>query len=323
MWWKPIDFRDGQWYGWRLSGAEIFVCRQGRYWQACYKAQRWDRRSGPGQETPAYAGSPAEPPGCLPGRPLGLTENPGGGGSVQGCLPGCPADWKTNSAAWNGETASLRPCFPEKPFLVSLGGVKLFPGMNIKQDLELPPVFNLTAENGGAEPEVIFTFFPFELKETWYGRNTMEGRFCYSLPAGQPRDESGTDAGSGENAGPENSIAPQAEESPQADTVPQAVIHCTMVVRNQTKTVLAPGQIPLYTGELAIYEQNGKLVCDTPAIDALGDGFRMTVTARKNGGTPGSDGTPGSIGTLVAPGCKNDARLIRQRTRIIKNITGF
>ena len=266
MWWKSVIFREDQWYCWRLSGAEIFVCRKGSVWSAFCRPLRWARRSvsctGPAEETPA------------------LFEN-------------------VQTKILAEETAALRPFLPEKPFLVNLSGLQLFPGMEIMLELELPPSFRLLAANSALiEPAsldsgIIFDFAPFQLKESWYGKNTMEGCLCSSLPVVIPRAAGDVNPGDAGNSA-------------------QAIIHCTVVIRNRAKTTLEPDKILFFAEGLAVYEIDGRLVSDSPIIEEHGNDFHIT------GITSMAD-----HGTLLVPGSKNKADLFAQGTRIIKNITGL
>ena len=248
MWWNPLTFEEGQWYLWRLAGAEIAVCRTGETWQGSCKSLRWEKRdalcTGPLQEEPV----------------------------VQAAL-------QTN--VLNAKTASLRPFLPEKPFLINLGGLKLYPGMKITLELEIPPALYLTAEKDGNAPELIFSFTPFTLKETWHGKNSMEGFLCSSLPVntGVPCDPA---------------------------------IHCSMTIRNRTKSVVEPNVIPLFTSELSIYEKNGRLTSDVPVVDALENDFHTIIESARS-----------EHSTLITQGNKNDPGFIYQGTRIIKNIAGL
>ena len=224
------------------------IYRNGKTWQGFCKDHHWNDRddscTGPIQETPVEK-----------------------------------ASLQTNVI--NKKTAALKPFFPEKPFLMNLGGLKLYPGIKITLELELPPVLHLVAEKGGREPDIIFNFVPFVLKETWYGKNPMEGKICFSVPI--------------------NTVAPCS-----------LAVHCSMTIYNKAKRLLELDKIPLYASGLSVYEKGGKLISDAPVIDALGNDFRMSIE------TAGKEQC-----TLLSYGNKNDPGLIRQGTRIIKNIAGF
>jgi len=253
MWWESVNIQKGCWYCWRLAGAEIAVRRMGKFLSSCCRPLSWDRRdlfcTGPVQEDTVFQ-----------------------------------ADLQT--MVWDEAVlrAALRPCFAEMPFLINLRKLVLFPGGETTLELELPPELLLIAENG-----TMVTFRPFELKKTWYGRNTMEGLLCSSL------------------------FAPDPAANPQDYT--QAAVHCSLMIRNRTKTVVELDKVPLHTGELAIYEVNGKLQSDTPVIDVLGNDFRMTAVRTEQG-------------NLLSPpknkaGKSGAEGFILQGTRIIKNITGL
>ena len=213
MRWEYFTFEEELWYCWHIAGARIYVCRNGKTWQGYCSSLKWGSRenyvSGPENEEPVL-------PAALMTDILGK------------------------------KTAALKPCFPEKPFLISLEKLKLFPGMKTKLSLKLPPNFCLVSEKGGGVIERIFDFSPFELKETWHGSNTMNGILCYSLPL---------------NSGCDTDID----------------VHCSMAIINRTKTVLTPEKIILRASELSIYEKDGKLLCDMPVISAGENDFRMEV----------------------------------------------
>ena len=195
----------------------------------------------------------------------------------------------------NSKTAALMPYLPEKPFLLNLGGLKIFPGMKLTVALELPPLLHLVVKKNKGMDDQIFNFTPFELKKTWYGKNTTEGIFCSSLSV-NACDKTCT-----------------AERDPPADPFSGTVaVNCTMVIYNKTKTILELEKIPLFSDELNIYEKNGTLISDTPVIDALENDFHITASTAKI-----------EHGTLLVHGNKHDHGIIHQGTQIIKNITGF
>ena len=261
MWWEPFTFQDGQWYLWRLSGAEIFIRRKEKTWHGFCRDIRWGQRGE----------SCIEP----------VQEEPSGLG-----------DAETN--VLTRKTAALRPYLPEKPFLIRLGGLKLFPGMKITVDAQFPPLLRLVAEKSGGTTKHIFCFAPYTLKETWYGKNSMEGFLCSSLPV---------------NTGGSCDLA----------------VNCSVQIRNRTKTVLELDTIPLYTSALSIYEKNGKLICDTLLIDAMDDDFYMTIdnTGDEHGTllAQGNNNDPNLIqwGSSVLSGIGEG---FRQKKRKIKNLAG-
>jgi hypothetical protein len=197
--------------------------------------------------------------------------------------------------------AALRPVFPEKPFLVNLPDrPRLFPGVELPLNLELPPLLKLTVFPPPALPgeppgepasagaavsgETLFTFTPFPLNETWYGDTTMKGVLCLSLSVS-----------AGEGADPEG-----------------ALVRCGALIQNRTKAILELSQFPLYAGELSIYQKEGALVTDTPVLDASENG-NFRVSLRSPGGVLVAEGNKNGVGDL----------LIQRGSRIIKNITGL
>jgi len=254
-----LTFQESCWYCWHLAGAGIFICRSGNCWQGFCTKIPWDERkggcSGPVQEEPANAAF-------------------------------------ADKVIMDGETAALRPCLPEKPFVVNLNALRLFPGQEISLDFRLPPNFRLITEEESDQPEeTIFNFAPFILKETWYSHNTMKGVIGFPLSAAVP----GTD-----NAG---------DVSGSPETFPG--IGCTMLIRSRAKNTVELDKVPLYTDILAVYENNGKFICDGLIIDEYGKDFHLTVKPEQ--------------GTLLTPASKSGMgdTLLQWGTRIIKNITGL
>jgi hypothetical protein len=252
-----FSFPDNFWYCWHLAGADIFVCRTGKRWQSFCKKLPWNEHSGgcsgPVQEEPQNAAV-------------------------------------SSRIVLEGKTAVLRPCLPEKPFVVDLDGLRLFPGAEISLEFLLPPMFRLiTVENGVQNElsEILFNFDPFILKETWYSKDTMKGVIGFSL----------------------SDVVPDTDNSGFLDSLPG--IGCTMLIRNREKTTLDLDKVPLYTSILAVYENNGKFICDEPVIDAYGKDFHVSVKSVQ--------------GTLLTPACKNGMgdTLIHWGARIIRNITGL
>jgi hypothetical protein len=176
--------------------------------------------------------------------------------------------------------------------LLNLGGLKIFPCLKLALDLSLPPHLNLIAEKNKSNPDIILNFIPFELKETWYGKNTMEGFFCSLLPV-NARDKA-------------------VGEIVEADNTAGLAVHCRLQIRNQTKTVLELDKIPFYSAGLAIYEKNGILISDSPVIDALENDFRMAAVSAKS-----------ESHSLLVHGKKQEPWRIHQGTQIIKNIAGL
>jgi len=252
-----FTFPEDIWYCWHLAGSEIFIRRRGKYWDSVCRKIPWNERdkvySGPVQEEPAAADVAAS---------------------------------AVNTAVQDEETAVLQMCFPEKPFLINLGSLRLLPGTETALTLQLPPAFRLIAGDSVFQAdteETLFSFTPFMLKDTWYGEDTMKGVLCSVLPG---------------------IVQPDAEPAPG--------IECTVLIRNRTKAQLDLTKVPLYTDTLAVYEINGKFISDRPLIEPHGNDFRETIIKEQ--------------GVLLAPpAIKNGVgdTLIRRGTEIIRNITGL
>lgn len=254
-----LTFQESRWYCWHLAGAGIYIRRSGNCWQGFCTKLPWDERrcecGGPVEEEPENAAF-------------------------------------SDKVIMDGETAALRPCLPEKPFVVNLGGLHLFPGGEISLKFRLPPRFRLITEENNDHPEqaeILFNFAPFILKETWYSRDTMKGVIGASLSA----------------------VVPDTGNSGDGSRESLPGIGCTMLIRNRAKATVELDKVPLYTGILSVYENGGKFICDGPVIDVYGKDFQLSVKHVS--------------GTLLTPACKSgmgDA-LIQWGTRIIRNITGL
>lgn len=263
MWWEPFTFQENQWYCWRLAGAEIFVCRSGKTWRSCCRSLRWEKRD-------ALCTGP-------------LQEEPADQDAVQ-----------TN--VLSRKTAALRPYLPKKPFLINTGKLNLFPGTKITLELQIPPLLHLSAEKNENAHDHIFDFSPFTLKETWYGKNSMEGFVCFTLPV-NAQNKSTADSGN--------------QDMRQGSSC-SLEVRCSMTIRNKTKKLLELNAVPLYTAGLSVYEKNQSLISDAPVIDALENDFHMSIESAKS-----------EHGVLLTCGNRNDPGLIQHGTRIIKNITGL
>jgi hypothetical protein len=282
-WWEPFAPREDVWYRWNLWGAEIALRGgPGGRWQGFCRELPWNRRTG----------------------------------VCSGPLEGKAPDGTAITALWevppeNTEPQiALTPCLPAKPFLVfPADTLRLAPGTETILELEIPPVLRLTLHSG-ASAELLFTFTPFTLKETWYGEDTMTGILCYALPGA-----AGTTAGTAAVA---------------AGTAESAGIRCRILLRNRTRAILEPGKMPLRVEELSVYGQNGAgslpdagslssaLYSDMPVIDVYGgDDFRISLKE------PEAD--RGAKPALIVKGSKNGMGdlLIHHGTQIIKNITGL
>ncbi|MDR2471088.1 MAG: hypothetical protein LBD09_03135 [Treponema sp.] len=298
-WWAPLAFAEGRWYRWNMAGAVIAVRRDGNVWRGRCRSLRWDTTA----------------------------KN---------------KDGKTHNEYTSvraGTAAALRPCLPEKPFLVKTAALRIFSGMEIPVELDLPPLYRLVpvedltgaADAAGFPPdgeggmtggvpvcsacrvsgEALFTFSPFVLNETWYG-DPMRGILCASLSVNVPAD-----APEREQAAAVDPAA--ASDSALADTQADepGLVRLTALIRNRTKTPLELTAFPLYAGELAVYGKDRRLFCDKAAIDAYGNSdFRLTAgTGREEASVPG---------ILLCPGSKSAGpTLVHQGTRIIKHITGL
>ena len=303
-WWAPLAFAEGRWYRWNMAGAEIAVCRSGNVWRGRCRSLRWDRRN-------KDAGT-----GVVCTDETATSENSTTAGNENSTTAESGSIYNVYTSVGAGTSAALRPCLPEKPFLVKTAALSILPGMEVTVELDLPPLFRLIPvehsaagipadgeagiAGGGPAPanpvngEALFTFSPFVLNETWYGADTTRGILCASLPANAPGREQASD--------------------PAADT--PGMVRSTALIRNRGKAALELSAFPLYAGELAVYGKDRRLFCDNPVIDAYGNGdFRMTART-------GREETP--PGLLLCPGSKSAGpTLVHQGTRIIRNLTGL
>jgi hypothetical protein len=254
-----LSFQDNSWYCWHLAGVKLFIRRTGSLWHSFYRQIPWSECTG------EYSGPVQEEP-----------------------EPGALFNAALSDAAWEGKTATLQVCFPEKPFLLNINGLKLSPGIELLMELQIPPAFRLLQGKitaNAEQPDTLFSCNPFFLKDTWFGRDTMRGNVYSVLPSSILRPES----------------APLG-------------VFCALHIRNHFKTTLELNKVPLFTDTLAIYEKNGKYISDKPVIDVYGDGDDFRETIIKEQGVP-----------LTPPVNKNGTSdsLIRRGTQIIKKIARY
>ncbi|MDR1308284.1 MAG: hypothetical protein LBK74_12020 [Treponema sp.] len=307
-WWESFIPREDVWYRWNLWGAEIAVRGgPGGRWQGFCRELPWNRRNG----------------------------------VCSGPLEGEAPDGAAITVLWEvppentEQRIALTPCLPAKPFLVfPADTLRLSPGTETILELEMPPVVRLILHSG-ASPEVLFTFTPFTVKETWHGEDTMTGVLCYALPAANgARQAAGVSQAGGAGTGAAGTAGAGTAESAPG-------IRCRLLLRNRTRAILEPGKMPLHVEELSVYGQNdagspgdaclsgntgspgaagfaGALYSDIPVIDVYGgEDFRISLKE--------PEVNRGSKPALIVRGSKNGMGdlLIHHGTQIIKNITGL
>ncbi|MDR1142855.1 MAG: hypothetical protein LBK77_01395 [Spirochaetaceae bacterium] len=293
-WWESFVPREGVWYRWNLWGAEIAVRRgPGGRWQGFCRSLSWND--------------------CR--------------GACSGPLEGEAPDGAAITALWEvppentEQRIALTPCLPAKPFLVfPADTLRLSPGTEAILELEMPPIARLTLHSGGSS-EVLFTFTPFTVKETWYGEDTMTGILCYVLPAANGARQVGGDrqAGAGGTGPAGTAVGGTAESVPG--------VRCRLLLRNRTRTILEPGKMPLHVEELSVYGQknggdclSGALYSDMPVIDVYGgEDFRVSFR------WPETGGDHANIPSLIVQGSKSGmgGLLVHHGARIIKSIAGL
>jgi hypothetical protein len=154
---------------------------------------------------------------------------------------------------------ALKPRLNALPYLiVSRNVVRILPGAEASFDVALPPMVRLELENGDSLGEAM----PYRLSNTWFG-DTTAGTLCLSLPTAlDPRCHGETDTGICEE-GYENF---------------NSLVHCEIVVRNESKVPVDLKRLAIYTDLLGIYEKDGRLTTDVVHINSLPDGgLKMTV----------------------------------------------
>ncbi len=155
-----------------------------------------------------------------------------------------------------GEKAALRPYLSSVPYLVTVqDDIKIMPDAETHFDVLLPPLlrFEITPHE-----EPLAEQMPFILSRTWFG-DSMSGTPCHSLPSPLlPRCD-------------ENILA---EENANV----QSLIHCKLLVRNTSKTVLDLKQAAIFTEMLNIYEKDAHLITDEVVLDSLNGGnLQMSI----------------------------------------------
>ncbi|MDR3161041.1 MAG: hypothetical protein LBU28_05435 [Spirochaetaceae bacterium] len=176
-----------------------------------------------------------------------------------------------------GRSVALRPYFGDKPSLLKFSGhPHLLPDAEMRIGLALPPMLQLEL----ADSLPLIRFMPFLFPETWYGEDTMSGSLYLSLPQ-EPREAA-------------------------------ALVRGELLLKNGTKAALDIDRLVLDTEILGIYEQEGRLACETVLLEGLpGEDFRISLLPQ----TP-----EGAL--RLTPGKKPGGTLIRRGVDLIKTIAG-
>jgi hypothetical protein len=155
-----------------------------------------------------------------------------------------------------GKKAALRPYLSEIPYLVTIqDNKKIMPGAETRFDIMLPP--RLRFELSPHDPPLAEQM-PFMLSHTWFG-DSMSGTLCQSLPSFSRswRDEI---------------------TIPLMNANAQSLIHCELLVRNTSKSIVDLKQTAIYTDMLNVYEKDGRLETDEVILDSLNDGnLKMSI----------------------------------------------
>jgi hypothetical protein len=213
-------------------------------------------------------------------RPVLFHEMEDGAGGPEPSDP--PEGLPVYVSAGTGRSVALRPYLGDKPCLLKFPkNLHLLPDAEFRISLALPPVLQL--ELAASAP--LIRFMPFLLPEAWHGDNTIFGSLYLSLPVSftrEPRD------------------------------VP-ALIRGELLLKNSMKAALDIDHLVLDTEILGIYEQEGRLVCETISLEALSGGdFKISILP----------GTPPDAKRLSLDKKNNGGgTFVRRGVDLIKNIT--
>jgi hypothetical protein len=196
--------------------------------------------------------------------------------------PGAPPEGLPVSViAGTGRRVALRPSFGDKPCLLKFPErLHLLPDGELRLALALPPALQLEL----ADSLPLIRFMPFLLPETWYGEDTMSGSLYLSLPLSRR----------------------ETRDAP-------AFIQGELLLKNSARAALDLDRLVLDTDLLGVYDQGGRLVCETLAMEALpGGDFKISRL-----GTP-----PGAERLSPEKKNGNGGTFIRRGVDLIRDITG-
>ena len=152
--WKPFKSEDGQWYRWRLNGAQACVRRDGGLWTAVFCRIPLERFGG------VFQGPAKEDPPSV---------------------DEAPAAMETVFFRGKGETVRMRVCLGSRPVVLSTKEpLRISPGSRIRCRAFFPPLVKLELSSG----KIIAEFEPFLPPLTFWGQDTMNGEVCGCLPLG-------------------------------------------------------------------------------------------------------------------------------------------
>jgi hypothetical protein len=157
--------------------------------------------------------------------------------------------------------------------------LRIATGQEVRFTVALPPQILFELEAGA----VLFEFMPLILKQTFFGPNPMKGELGNFLPVSLKQEQT-----------------------------PSIFVHSELVIRNNAKTVLEPGEISIYSEPLNVYADQGKLLADTLEMEFQETGWKTNVVQIKN-----------KEYRLVREGVKSRVgkTIVRHSAHILKHIT--
>ncbi len=142
--WNSFNPSNGQWYRWRLNGAEIYLRKDGEEWRSVFLPIRYEDLA-PIADGPELASPPTDAP--------------------------------VSFVIARGNRVALRPSPPRRPFLIDVGNsIRLMLGSEAYFQIDLPIEARLETENGDCVGEGL----PFILTNAWFG-DKLSGVLCYYL----------------------------------------------------------------------------------------------------------------------------------------------
>jgi hypothetical protein len=190
-----------------------------------------------------------------------------------------------------GEDVSLHPYLSDRPYLATVKeNVRIPVGFETHFTASLPPLLKFERSNAGGTTE-IGKAMSFNLKETWFGSESTVGILCYSLSEGLVP-------------------IPDRKDGKLPAFTPSAFIHCTIIIKNQSKNSLELNSLVIHPASIGIYEHSGCLFTDTLEFDFLGVELKMKTIPIKD-----------EKYHLITPGAKSSEILFNRSIDIVREIT--